>query len=413
MDITTFDQVEQVGQESLAIDAVSLYQAFGKVKDGRGKKGRRYPIELILTLIMLGKMAGETKIEGVVDWVNGRKKELKRLLNWPKVFPTNKTYIDALAKCDYHEIAKVIAQVIVQARERKQGHDQSTQLMEQKKDEEENLIHVAVDGKALRGTRKHERANQPSVHLLSFYECESGIVLDHFSVKKKKNEYSTCIEILHPSLVKGHILTSDAGIAYKKWCAVIHALGGYYEIPIKNNHPAVRKRLIDFFQNDRVDRREFQYHKETDKGHGRQETREIWTSTQMNKIFRDEWAGIAQIFMIRRSVIEKGEERIEIMYGLTSLPRKKADAERILQLNRKHWAIENRLHYRRDVTLGEDASQVRVKGAPEVLAALNGGILALMDFLGVKNVAKQMRHYCAQYQEALQLLFGDLSMQIG
>ena len=133
IDLTTFKQVEQVGQESLAIDAASLYQAFKKVKDGRGRKGRRYPIELILTLIILGKMAGETKIDGIVDWVNERKKELKRLLNWPKVFPTNKTYTDTLAKCDHHEVAKVIAQVIVQARERRQYDDQSTQPTEQKK----------------------------------------------------------------------------------------------------------------------------------------------------------------------------------------------------------------------------------------------------------------------------------------
>ena len=73
------------------------------------------------------------------------------------------------------------------------------------------------------------------------------------------------------------------------------------------------------------------------------------------------------------------------------------------------YTIENRLHYRRDVTLGEDASQVRTHGAPEVVAALNGGILALMDFIGVKNVAKQMRHFCAQPREALQLLLGKLS----
>ena len=75
--------------------------------------------------------------------------------------------------------------------------------------------------------------------------------------------------------------------------------------------------------------------------------------------------------------------------------------------------IENRLHYRRDVTLGEDASQVRSQGAPEVLAALNGGLLALLDFQGVKNVAKQMRHFCAQPREALQLLLGKLSRQYG
>ena len=110
-----------------------------------------------------------------------------------------------------------------------------------------------------------------------------------------------------------------------------------------------------------------------------------------------------------KTIKEKGEERRERSYGITSVPRKHAHAARILDLKRKHWLIENRLHYRRDVTLGEDASQVRTHGAPEVVAALNGGILALMDFRGVKNVAKQMRHFCAQPREALQLLLGKLS----
>jgi hypothetical protein len=339
MDLTTFDYLEQVGQAFSAVDVASFYQAFEQVKDGRGKKGKRYPLALILTLIMLGKMAGETTIEGIIDWIDGRKKELKRLLNWPRGFPTNKTYTDALSKCDYHEIAKAIAQVILQARAVKQCHDTAIQLIEEQADGEEKLIHTAVDGKTMRGTRKHERANQPPVHLLSFYECEAGIVVDHFSVEKKKNEYSTCIAILHPSLVKGRILTVDAGIGYRGWCATVHALGGYYEIPIKNNHPAVRRELTQFFDNDKIDRSEFQYYKETNKGHGRLETREIWTSTQMNKQFQKDWTGIAQVFMLRRSVVEKGEERIEVTYGITSLPRKKADAKRLLELNRKHWSI--------------------------------------------------------------------------
>src|ERR1700692_250484 len=101
----------------------------------------------------------------------------------------------------------------------------------------------------------------------------------------------------------------------------------------------------------------------------------------MNEWFEKEWAGIAQIFTIRRSVKEGGKEREERVYGFTNLPRKKAHAERLLQLNQQHWSIENRLHYRRDVTLKEDACQVRISGAPESLAALNGGILAVMDWL--------------------------------
>jgi hypothetical protein len=129
----------------------------------------------------------------------------------------------------------------------------------------------------------------------------------------------------------------------------------------------------------------------------------------MNEWFEQEWAGISQVFKIRRTRKKRTKEEEEIVYGFTNLPRKKASAERLLELNQKHWFIENRLHYRRDVALGEDQCQVRVKGAPAVLAALNGGVLAIMDYLGVSNVAKQMRHFCAQPQEALQLLIGKLS----
>lgn len=213
--------------------------------------------------------------------------------------------------------------------------------------------------------------------------------------------------------MKGRILTADAGIGYKEWCRVVHCMGGYYDIPIKDNNPAVRQDLILFFEDEGIDRSEFQYYKETNKGHGRLETREIWTSTQMNGFFEKDWAGIAQVWMIKRTVKEKDEERIEVVYGMTSLPRKRADAERLLRLNRKHWTIENRLHHRRDVTLREDASQTRVKGAPEVLAALNGGLLALMDFFGVTNVAEQMRYFCAYPHKALQLLLGKLSRKNG
>ena len=186
MDLTIFDQPGQVSQESVAIDPASLYQAFEQVKDRRGRKGRRYPLAFVLTLIMLGKMAGETKIEGVIDWINLRKEEIRRLLNWPKSFPTYDVYTRVLTHCDHHEVAKAIAQVIINARSVEQCGDEPSRLLAQQVHGEENLIHTAVDGKVMRGTLKHDRDDQPPVHLLTFYECESGVVLDQFSVKKKK-----------------------------------------------------------------------------------------------------------------------------------------------------------------------------------------------------------------------------------
>jgi predicted transposase YbfD/YdcC len=408
-----FDHGEQIGNEALAVDAASFYQAFEQVKDGRKKKGKRYPLALLLTLILLGKMAGETELEGIRDWVHERRKEIKVLLNWPKDFPAHSTYTEALAKCDHHEVAKAFAHVLVKARAIEQCEDEPSRLLAQKEPGSENLIHTAVDGKVMRGTLKHGREDQPPVHLLSFYDCISGIVHDQFPVDKKKNEQSACKAILHPILVKGRIISGDAMFSCRDWCATIHVYGGYYFIPIKDNNPAVLRDITEFFEDEGIDRKEFHYHKEVDEGHGRLEVREVWTSTQMNEWFEKEWVGIAQIFMIKTTVTEKGEKTEKTFYGITSVSRKQANAARILGIKREHWLIENRLHYRRDVTLGEDASQIRSSGVPEAIAALNGGLLALMDFLGVKNVRKKMRHFCAHPRKIVQLLLGKLSRENG
>jgi len=408
MHLSIFDGVEQVSSAAITRDPASLYCVFEKVKDERKKKGKRYPLALILTLLLLGKMAGEKTINGIVDWVNERNVSLKQQLNWPKRFPVNSTYSEALAQCDGQELAKEIAQVILKARAEEQRSHEKSQS-QQKEQSKERLIHTAMDGKTLRGTLGHLRENQPSVHLLSLYECESGIVLAQTSVKSKENEISAAGAFLHPLLLKGRIISVDAMHTQKKWCAGVDAYGGYYLVIAKDNQPTVRQDLLDFFADADLNQGEWKYHKKVQKGHGRLETREIWTSTQMNEWFENEWAGIAQIFRLRRSVKKGDKESEEIVYGFTNLPRKKANAKQLLELNQQHWRIENRLHYRRDVTLGEDACQVRIKHAPQALAALNGGLLALMDWLGVSNVAKQMRHFCAQPQEALQLLLGKLS----
>ena len=166
--------------------------------------------------------------------------------------------------------------------------------------------------------------------------------------------------------------------------------------------------LVDFFDDPDAEQEEWQYSKQAHKGHGRLERRELWASTQMNAWFETEWAGVAQVFRIRRQVQDGAKVREETVIGLSHLPRKKANASRLLALQLAHWRIENRLHRRRDVTLGEAACQVRITNAPQALAALNGGVLALMDWLQVPNVASQMRHFCAHAGEALQLLFCTL-----
>ncbi len=106
---------------------------------------------------MLGKMAGQTKIEGIIDWINERKNKIRKLLHWPKSFPSNWAYTNALAHCDDQEIVKVIAQVILKARAIEQCGDEPSRLLAKIEQREENLIHTALDGKTMRGTRKHDK----------------------------------------------------------------------------------------------------------------------------------------------------------------------------------------------------------------------------------------------------------------
>jgi predicted transposase YbfD/YdcC len=411
MYLSIFEHVEKEAVEGLTIDPASLYCAFAQVTDGRKAKGKRYPLPLLLTLLLLGKLAGETGINGIVDWVNERAGWLRRQLHWPKRFPTNSTYSEALARCDAEQIATVIANVLLKARAVEQCGSEPSRLQATK--QEETLIHVAMDGKTLRGTLGHESAGQPSVHLLSLYECHSGIVLTQRAVRSKENEISAAAALVHPALVKGRIISSDAMHTQKKWCACVHLYGGYYLTIVKLNQPQLYQDLLDFFEDPDAEQEEWRYASSVQKGHGRREVRELWASRQMNEWFESEWAGVAQVFRLHRKVKDGEKEREETVYGLTNLPPRKASAARLLALQQAHWHIENRLHYRRDVTLGEDACQVRQAGAPEALAALNGGVLALMDWLGVSNVASQMRHFCAHPEEALQLLCGRLIRQNG
>jgi len=96
-------------------------------------------------------------------------------------------------------------------------------------------------------------------------------------------------------------------------------------------------------------------------------------SPDLNEWFAKDWQGIEQVFRIERTVrlLKRGEARHEVLYGLSGMTLQQAPAARMLALVREHWQIENRLHWRRDVTLGEDVCQTRTGLTPSLLAQLN------------------------------------------
>jgi hypothetical protein len=150
--------------------------------------------------------------------------------------------------------------------------------------------------------------------------------------------------------------------------------------------------------------------------HGRVERRELWAladpvwNRQVGELgaVGQPWPHVQQLWRLtrRRTDPRTGETSVEVTLGISSLPPARADAERHLSMIRSYWGIENRLHHVRDVTMGEDASQVRTDAAPQVVAGLRNVTLALLRRSGVSNIAERLRTFAGRPAAAVALVLG-------
>ena len=145
-------------------------------------------------------------------------------------------------------------------------------------------------------------------------------------------------------------------------------------------------------------------HQTFDKGHGRVEVRSIWTSDEINDYV--DFPHVGQVFWVRREVthLTKNKETIEIAYGITSLTPEKASPQRLLDLNRMHWGIENSLHWVRDETFREDRSQIKTGNAPRVMATLKNLAITILRRCGATNIAKTVRGLSFKMHHALNVI---------
>jgi predicted transposase YbfD/YdcC len=134
-----------------------------------------------------------------------------------------------------------------------------------------------------------------------------------------------------------------------------------------------------------------------DKGHGRRERRTLKATTALNEYL--DWPGVAQVGQVESEVVKDGKITQETRYFITSVSRSVADAGQLLKWARGHWSIENRSHYVRDVTMGEDSSRIRKRSGPQVMAAMRNATIGFLRTIGVANVAEALRRNASQVGE--------------
>src|SRR2546426_2605464 len=407
MNYTTREEAQEQEEWPVLIEAMSVYRAFEQVQDGRHKRGVRYSMALILTLIVLAKLAGMTTLAAIADWVRMRAEQLNQVLPNPRhSFPCAATYSNVLRAVDAEQMSQVLAQFLTRVEASKRCGEEPSRLLSQGRPEEH--MHLALDGKTLRGTLGHQAADQVKMHQLGLYETRTGLLLKEQVTGEKQNELSIVAQFLTAVWVKGRLISADALHTQHAFCTHVDAGGGFYLLIAKGHQSTLHDDLQLFFSEPPLDCRDWRRARTCNKGHGRLEIRELIASTELNEFLASEWTGVQQAFCLTRTVRQQDTSRQEVVYGITNLPPARACAAYLLAREREHWAIENRLHWRRDVTLREDHCQVRKGVAPRILALLNSFLLAVLDFLGVCNVPKQMRLFDAQPLLAVRLLLGSL-----
>lgn len=197
----------------------------------------------------------------------------------------------------------------------------------------------------------------------------------------------------------GMVVTTDALHTQKKTARVIVEGGGDYFMVVKENQPSLYEEIALLFA-DPPFKEVFDLDLSRRTHGDRYEERELLASSALAGYL--DWPHAGQVCRIERRVWRKGKLRVETGYAITSL--KSARANRLQKLWRGHWGIENRLHWVRDVTMGEDLSQVRTRSAPEVMAALRNLTLSLLRLAGVQNVAAALRRNARYPEEALALM---------
>lgn len=244
---------------------------------------------------------------------------------------------------------------------------------------------AAVDGKLLHGTV----TPTGRVFLVAAIDHRTGTVLGQRQVADKRGENSVIEPLLSRLDTAGMVLTLDALHTTRKTARLItDTLHAHYVLIVKANQPLALQAAQSLLSGTDV---EFADHTNigTDRGHGRTERRSLRVAGCDDVLF----PAARQVFRLRRDTggLDGQRTRKEIVYGITSMPTDLAAPVHLNHYVRQHWCVENRPHWVRDVTFGEDNSQLRTGSAPRALATFRNLSIGAYRLAGRANIAHARR----------------------
>jgi predicted transposase YbfD/YdcC len=331
-----------------------------------GPSDRRHPLVAILAMAAAAVLTGARSITAIAEWAADSLQPVRAALGARRdapdrwVVPAEATIRRTLARVDSDLLAAVIGAWLA-------DRDRPGQRRRA----------VAVDGKTLRGARRDGR----QVHLLAAMDHTTRAVLAQCQVNGAPGEVPGFQPLLRDLVLTGTVVTADALHTHGDAAEfLVTRKYAHYLFTVKANQPTLLDRCVrlPWQQVPVLDRTR-------DRAHGRVELRTLKAVSVRGFGFPH----TAQVIQVTRRIRGLRSRRWQTVtvYAVTSLTHAQASPARLADLIRGHWAIENGLHYVRDVTFAEDASQVRAETGPQVMACLRNLVIGVLRRSGPPRCA--------------------------
>jgi len=363
-----------------------LLAALAEVPDPRRAQGQRYSMRHLLLFSVLAVLTGATSYKKIIAFIALQRERLNAVFG--------ACFRRAPAVNTLRHLFLALGRDDLEAAFRRHARELNAHSRP------EALRTVALDGKTLRGSFDH-LTDRKAVHVLSAFASDAALILAHQELSGAPDEIAAVPRLMAELGVTGVLFTADALHCQRDGFAQAAATGNALLVRVKDNQPTLHATLAGlcatgcpFDSYETVDRRR----------HGRQEHRRVEvfdTAGQLDAPWQPLVSCVARVSRltyIKDTRSGLWATREEVGY----YPCQTRHSAKVLGCAiRAHWGIENRAHYVRDVTLGEDASRIRTR--PGVMARVRSVALNILRANGVQNISLALYANAVSFDQLIAL----------